>query len=72
MNDLDRAERYYLTLFEAPGAIPALLHGMVRLSPSLEPDFPLAKLTTLPYAGRGMPARSECQACKVERNQSFL
>lgn len=28
--DLDRAERYYLTLFEAPGAIPALLHGMVR------------------------------------------
>jgi hypothetical protein len=39
-NDLDRAERYYLTLFEAPGAIPALLHGMVRLSPSLEPGFP--------------------------------
>lgn len=29
VNDLDRAERYYLTLFEAPGAVPALLHGMV-------------------------------------------
>lgn len=27
--DLDRAERYYLTLFNAPGAIPALLHAMV-------------------------------------------
>ncbi|KAL7007241.1 hypothetical protein EMMF5_003080 [Cystobasidiomycetes sp. EMM_F5] len=27
--DLDRAERYYLTLFNAPGAIPALLHAMI-------------------------------------------
>ena len=30
IEDLDRAERYYLTLFDAPGAVPALLHAMVR------------------------------------------
>jgi hypothetical protein len=28
-DDIGRAERYYLTLFNAPGAVSALLHAMV-------------------------------------------
>lgn len=71
-NDLDRAERYYLTLFEAPGAVPALLHGMVRFE-RVSPLNPcMALMCDTLSSGWSMLIGSQCEAGEMARDESVL
>lgn len=78
--DLDRAETYYVTLWHAPGAVPALLHAMVRdmicfLPWAWHRCFVIERSpTSFPptYLGRSCPLGAFGKASSTERDQLFL